>query len=80
MVTSKEDVKVEAYVRKDMPGQPEGSDLTFNRCSNCGCVTHWWGTGAKWGNPENRMGVNCRLMGEKALKGIEKEANQLDSC
>lgn len=41
----------EAYVWKDR-------SISFHRCSQCGCVTHWW--------PEtrstDRMGVNARLM------------------
>jgi hypothetical protein len=62
-----EDTKIEEYVRKDGDG-----DISFNRCSNCGCMTHWWGVGEKFGGGDVKMGVNCRLVPEKEIFGIER--------
>ena len=63
-----EDTKIEAYVRADS----DGGNISFNRCSNCGCMTHWWGLGEKYGGPEMKMGVNCRLVPEREIFGIER--------
>jgi hypothetical protein len=62
-----EDAKIEEYVRKD-----GGGDISFNRCSNCGCMTHWWGVGERFGGGDVKMGVNCRLVPEKEIFGIER--------
>jgi hypothetical protein len=34
----------------------------------------WWGLG-KYAGPEHKVGVNCRMLPEKMLKGIEKRIN-----
>jgi hypothetical protein len=62
-----DDTKIEAYIRADGDG-----DLSFNRCSNCGCITHWWGEGEIPEGVEERMGVNCRLVPENEIFGIER--------
>jgi hypothetical protein len=37
--------------------------IVFHRCTNCGCVSHWWPV-----DPQlDRMGVNARLMDPKIL-------------
>jgi hypothetical protein len=32
--------------------------ISFHRCAQCGCVTHWWPETRS----DDRMGVNARLM------------------
>lgn len=59
--------RIEPYVRADGDG-----DIQFNRCSHCGCMTHWWGLGP-YGGPEQEMGVNCRLLPEEEADGIERK-------
>jgi hypothetical protein len=38
--------------------------ISFHRCNQCGCVTHWWPETRS----EDRMGVNARLMDLATLK------------
>jgi hypothetical protein len=64
------DTKIEEYVRADGDG-----DISFNRCSNCGCMTFWLGWGENLGGGEEKMGVNCRLVPEKEISGIERRVS-----
>jgi hypothetical protein len=64
------DTKLEAYIRTDSDG-----DISFNRCAHCGCVVLWWGLG-RYGGPEHKMGVNCRMLPEGEIVGIEKEVSK----
>ncbi|KAI0471649.1 Mss4-like protein [Xylariaceae sp. FL0804] len=65
-----------AYVRSDGAGSGQGS---FHFCSRCGCVTHWWGCGLDGGsNPggdDEVMGVNARMLPERALEGVERSVS-----
>ena len=70
-ITTSHGATLEKYVRSD-----EGSDgdISFNRCSRCGCMVCWFGevvppTG--WDGPE-RMAVNCRMLPKEAIEGIER--------
>ncbi|KAK1759127.1 hypothetical protein QBC47DRAFT_371094 [Echria macrotheca] len=61
---------LQKYVRTD-----EGSDgdISFNRCSHCGCIVCWFGETVPKGGfdgPE-KMGVNCRMAAEGTLDGVE---------
>jgi len=41
--------------------------LAFHRCGTCGCTTHWQRLVSR---PENRMGVNTRLLDPRDTAGI----------
>jgi len=66
------DAKIEKYIRAD-----EGSDgdLSFNRCGHCGCMMFWYGEG-QWAGPEHQMGINCRMLPEKDIEGIERKTGR----
>ena len=57
------------YVRDD--ADTEGS-LAFHHCAHCGCLTHWQGVKNVDSRdrlcPTAKMGVNCRLLPEDAIK------------
>ena len=36
----------------------DNRSISFHRCEQCGCVTHWWPEARS----SDRMGVNARLM------------------
>ena len=40
--------------------------ISFHRCGECGCLTHWWPEGRL----EDRMGVNARLMNIDTLSTV----------
>lgn len=51
--------------------------LSFNRCKNCGCMTHY----STLRNTEPRVAVNCRMMKRKeydGLESVESEGEQSD--
>ena len=64
-------VSLQKYMRDD---EEADGDLAFYRCSHCGCTTHWWGEedSPKRSGPAAKMGVNCRMLGEKGIEGIER--------
>ena len=59
------------YVRSDAVAE---GDLGFFGCAVCGCVTHWEGVAdtPKRRGPEARMGLNCRMLPEGAVEGVER--------
>jgi hypothetical protein len=64
------DTKLQVYIREDGEG-----DIAFNRCGHCGCLVCWWGEG-KWSGPEHIMGVNCRMLPENEIEGIERKVSK----
>ncbi|KAH8899944.1 hypothetical protein GQ53DRAFT_740942 [Thozetella sp. PMI_491] len=68
-VTTSDGATVVPYIRAD-----KDACCSFNRCSHCGCMTHWWGVG-KYTGPEHHMGVNCRLLPIEALEGIPRSVS-----
>lgn len=68
-VTVADDTKLEAYTRDDSDG-----DISFIRCGHCGCMMVWWGLG-EYSGPEHKMGVNCRMLPETEIEGIEKRVS-----
>jgi hypothetical protein len=70
-VTAADGAKTVAYIRTD-PGAD--GDISFNRCSECGCMTHWWGEGA-YAGADHKMGVNCRMLPEKDIEGIVRKVS-----
>ena len=54
----------DSYVRSDLR-QPY---LQMLRCANCGIMTHWTFLGDA---PQDRMGINARLVDPALLEGIE---------
>jgi len=86
------DPMMDGYVRAtdDSDGGGAAGDLTFQRCANCGVVTHWWAIKGKhdfegdvvWEDAEGRggkdvekMGVNMRLVPEKEVLGMERKVS-----
>lgn len=69
VVTTTGDAKLQAYIRED-----KGRDgvLSFNRCGICGCMVTWWGEG-EYSGPDHKMGVNCRMLPERDIEGIERK-------
>lgn len=65
-VTVAEDTKLEKYIREDMSG-----DISFNRCGFCGCMMDWLGEN-KFAGQDHKMGVNCRLVSESEIQGINR--------
>ena len=65
------DAQLNSYQRYDEYCQ---GDLSFNRCSHCGCMTHWWGENEYTG-PEHKMGVNCRLLTPEEIADIPRKMN-----
>lgn len=63
--------RIETYVREDGKGY-----ISFNRCAHCGCMTHWLGVGS-FAGPEHKAGVNCRLVPEDGIEGIEKRVTTM---
>ena len=70
-ITTTEGAKLDPYVRSDSDG-----DISFNRCSHCGCMTNWWGLGA-YSESTYKMGVNCRLLPEKDIEGIHRKISYM---
>lgn len=69
------------YLRRD---DGHAGRLAFHFCAHCGCVTHWWRTAAAAAPGEEKpaadpdkekMGVNMRLAGEKAVEGVERKVS-----
>ena len=61
------------FIREDC-----GKHISFNHCSKCGCLTHWWPTEKGEATMEERRldskcGVNGRMMDKKVLEGVERE-------
>ena len=57
---------MKSYIREDSDG-----DISFERCTFCGCMIVWWGVG-KWAGPEHKAGINCRMLPETEMEGIVK--------
>ena len=74
-VTVKEGAKIHQYIRDDLECC---GDLSFNRCSKCGCMTHWQGEG-EYSDGDHEMGVNCRLLPEKEIEGIARKEDWNDA-
>ena len=75
-ITTDHGATLQKYIRSD-----EGSDgdVSFNRCSHCGCVMCWFGEGVPEGGfdgPE-RMRVNCRMAEETALEEVERRISRM---
>jgi len=66
VVTTASDTTLQAYIRDDSDG-----DLSFNRCGHCGCMVCWTVVG-EWPVQEQKMGVNCRMLSEIEIEGIER--------
>ncbi|TPX08255.1 uncharacterized protein E0L32_001849 [Thyridium curvatum] len=64
--------EVVSYGRQDM-GENRVPHNVFNFCGHCGCVTHWSRLPGYKGRASNKMGVNCRMLPEKAIEGIARE-------
>ena len=58
---------LEGYIRSD---EDSRRDISFNRCSHCGCMMTWRGVGKMEGI--KRMGVNCRMVPEEHVEGIAR--------
>ncbi|KAI1266483.1 Mss4-like protein [Xylariaceae sp. FL1019] len=71
------DEALRSYTRADIPPGPEAhreGPLSGYRCAHCGALTHWW----RQNNDESaKMGVNCRLLTEGEIEGIEVEINRI---
>jgi hypothetical protein len=67
-VTIADGATLEGYRRSDEDGS---GDISFNRCSHCGCMMAWRGAGAREGI--KKMGVNCRMVPELDIEGIPKK-------
>ncbi|KAI1335237.1 Mss4-like protein [Xylariaceae sp. FL0016] len=66
-------VGLRRYARDDEHfGEDSAATMEFCHCSLCGCVTHWWGVGERAGD-ERKMGVNCRMLSEKQIEGVERK-------
>src|SRR4051812_28226466 len=70
-ITTSQSATLQKYIRTD-----EGSDgdISFNRCSHCGCMVCWFGEIVPKGGfvgPE-RMGVNFRMFGGE-VEGVERQ-------
>jgi hypothetical protein len=70
VLTTASDTTLQAYIREDANG-----DISFQRCGHCGCMVVWRGEG-KYAGPEHKMGVNCRLLPESEIEGIEKRVSK----
>jgi hypothetical protein len=68
-VTVAADTQLQDYTRDDST-----VDISFTRCGHCGCMLFWRGFG-KYAGPENKMGVNCRMLPESEIEGIEKKVS-----
>ncbi len=71
-VTTAPDARLISYQRCDEYCQ---GDLSFNSCSHCGCMTHWWGE-KEWTGPEHKMGVNCRMLTQEEIAGIPRSLSK----
>ncbi|ERS95190.1 hypothetical protein HMPREF1624_08401 [Sporothrix schenckii ATCC 58251] len=58
------------YVRADDGGTR--ASLAFVRCAHCGCMTHWTCIAGEASDDHETIGVNSRLMEERALVGVER--------
>ncbi len=67
-VTTSDGATLAKYIRAD---NGDG-DLSFNRCSHCGCMTHWWGEG-DYAGLDHKMGINCRMLPLEAIEGIPRK-------
>ncbi len=71
-ITMKNDAALQSYVRSD-PGS--GGDISFNRCSHCGCMMCWFrvdssGAGVRGKGPQ--VGVNCRMLPMETIESVER--------
>lgn len=71
MTVTCKDTKLDKYIRQD---EGADGDMSFNRCGHCGCLVCWWGEG-EYSGSEHNMGVNCRLLPEKDIEGVEKKVS-----
>jgi len=63
-----QDATVVPYLRYEPPEC--NGNLSFNRCSHCGCMTHWLIEKPFASDPDSdEMGVNCRMLTEKEIEG-----------
>jgi hypothetical protein len=71
VITVSEVAKLQKYVRSDAGAD---GDISFNRCSHCGCMVCWFGEVVPPGGfdgPE-RMAVNCRMLSHpEVLEEVE---------
>jgi hypothetical protein len=70
VVTIASDTTLQPYMRSDME-----VCLSFQRCGHCGCMVLNFGEG-EYAGPEERMGVNTRMLPENEIEGIEKKIIQ----
>lgn len=70
MITIADDATLVPYIREDTAG-----NISFNRCSYCGCMVCWLGEKG-FSGPEHKMGVNCRMLTESEIEGIEKKVSK----
>ena len=65
-----DDATLVPYIREDTAG-----NISFNRCSYCGCMVCWLGEKG-FSGPTHKMGVNCRMLTESEIEGIEKKVSK----
>ena len=70
MITTADDATLVPYIRGDAAG-----NISFNRCSHCGCMLCWRGEGA-YSGPTHKMGVNCRMLPESEIEGVEMKVSK----
>ncbi|PMD28640.1 hypothetical protein NA56DRAFT_19714 [Hyaloscypha hepaticicola] len=70
VITIADQATLVPYIREDAAGH-----ISFNRCSHCGCMICWLGEG-EYSGPANKMGVNCRMLPESEIEGIEKKVSK----
>lgn len=66
------DTKLQTYIRADTGAD---GDISFNRCAHCGCMMFWWGE-LNYAGPDHKMGINCRMLPEKEIEGIERNVSK----
>lgn len=74
-ITATDGATLQKYIRSD-----EGSDgdISFNRCSHCGCMVCWIAEivpEAGFDGSEG-IGVNCRMVEERVLEGVERRVSR----
>ena len=75
-VSTCDGAKLDTYVRSD---EMSIGNVTWDRCSHCGCVVTWTGIKGGEGDFVKKMrGVNYRLAGWREMQGIEREYQRKD--
>lgn len=67
IMTVSDGATLEKYIRSDSEGD---GNISFNRCSYCGCMMTWRGVGKREGL--KKMGVNCRMVPEEEVEEIPR--------